>query len=257
VSAAPAQAVDSAPFELGPPEGEGRAAALCLHGFTGTPYEVRSVAETLAARGIRCRGPALPGHNTTPDELARVSYADWLDHARGEALALRARHERVFAVGMSMGGLVSLSLAAEGAFDALAVAGTPLGLRQPIPLLVPWLKHLRPFSRKRGGADIRDAAARERHPGYEVLPLAGVHELLRLQAHVGPRLGAVSVPLLVAHGALDRTADPRDAQRILDAVSAGERELHICERSGHVVTVDHDAPQLAAAVADFFDRQLA
>jgi len=257
VSAAATLKVDPAPFELGPRDGRERASVLCLHGLTGTPYEVRSVAEALAARGIYCQGPALPGHNTTPGELARTSYADWLDCARSEALALRERQVPVFAMGMSMGGLVSLCLAAEGAVDAVAVAGTPLALRQPIPLLVPWVKHLLPYRRKRGGSDICDAEARKRHPGYEVMPLASVHELLRLQAYVSQRLGDISIPLLVAHGALDRTADPRDAQRILDSVSASERELHIFERSGHVATVDYDGPRLASTVADFFERQLA
>lgn len=256
MSAAETVTVDPAPFELGPPAGEGRAAALCLHGLTGTPYEVRSVAEVLAARGFCCRGPALPGHNTTPGELAGVSYTDWLDHARAQALALRESHERVFAVGMSMGGLVSLALAAEGVLDAVAVAGTPLALRQPIPMLVPWVKHVYRYRRKRGGSDICDAEARARHPGYEVMPLASVHELVRLQEHVSRRLADISVPLLVAHGARDRTANPQDAERILEAVSASERELHICERSGHVVTVDHDAPLLASAVANFLERQL-
>jgi carboxylesterase len=257
MSAAATLDVDPAAFELGPRDGgKGRASVLCLHGLTGTPYEVRSVAALLAARDIYCRGPALPGHNVTPGDLARTSWVDWLDCARSEVLALRERGGPVFAVGMSMGGLVSLSLAAEGVVDAVAVAGTPLALRQPIPLLVPWVKYLLPYRRKSGGSDIRDAVARARHPGYDVMPLASVHELLRLQAYVSRRLADVSVPLLVAHGALDRTADPLDAQRILDSVSASERELHLYERSGHVVTVDHDGPQLASAVADFFERQI-
>jgi carboxylesterase len=214
------------------------------------------VAEELAARGIYCHGPALPGHNTTPDELAEVSFTDWLECARAEAGALRQGYERVFVVGMSMGGLLSLSLAAGGDVDALAVAGTPLAFRQPIPLLVPWVKHLLPFRTKPGGPDIRDPAARERHPCYGVMPLASVHELIRLQAHVNERLDRITVPIFVAHGAHDRTANPRDAQRIIDGVSASEHELHICEHSGHIVTVDRDGPSLASAVGDFFERQL-
>ena len=37
--------VDPAPFDLA---GEGPAAALCLHGLTGTPYEVRPLGEAIA-----------------------------------------------------------------------------------------------------------------------------------------------------------------------------------------------------------------
>ena len=72
--------LDSAPFDLEPQgPAAGRSAALCLHGLTGTPYEIRPVAEALAARGIRARGPVLPGHDSTPAELATVPYRAWMD----------------------------------------------------------------------------------------------------------------------------------------------------------------------------------
>jgi carboxylesterase len=47
-----------------------RAQALLLHGYTGTPYEVRIVGEALAERGVGCRAPLLPGHGTVSRELS-------------------------------------------------------------------------------------------------------------------------------------------------------------------------------------------
>ena len=32
--------VDASPYDLAPQGGDGRAGALCLHGLTGTPYEI-------------------------------------------------------------------------------------------------------------------------------------------------------------------------------------------------------------------------
>ena len=69
--------VDASAFDWMPVCGDGRAAALCLHGLTGTPYEVRPIAEALVARGIRARGPALPGHDTTLEDLSRVFAQSW------------------------------------------------------------------------------------------------------------------------------------------------------------------------------------
>ena len=66
--------VDPSAFDL---PGKGRAAALCLHGLTGTPYEVRPLAEAISAAGIRAVGPALPGHNETPERLAATSHTDF------------------------------------------------------------------------------------------------------------------------------------------------------------------------------------
>jgi len=243
--------VDPEPFDL---PGEGPVAALCLHGLTGTPYEIRPVAEALARRGMRARGPVLPGHNATPEELARVPHTDWLETAQAELDELRAQHERVFVVGLSMGGLVSLDLASRNPVDAVVSIGVPLRLTNPATRLIPLLKYLFPMLPKRGGPDIRDDAARERHPGYRVMPLHSIHELQRLQRRVRSRLAEITAPILVAHGALDRTANPEDAREIHGAVRSEERALQFFESSGHVVPVDVDGLRLAEAVADFLSR---
>jgi len=252
-------AVDAAAFDLpgcGSAAGRGRAAALCLHGLTGTPYEVRPLAEALAARGIRAVGPALPGHNETPEALAATPHTAWVEAARRHLRGLRAEHEAVFALGLSMGGLVTLLLAAEEEVDAAVVVGTPLALRAPWPALIPILKHVVPIARKRGGSDIRDEAARLRHPGYAAMPLTSVHELMRLQRRVREALPRVRAPLLVAHGAHDRTANPADARAILERVASPKRELLWLEDSGHVVPVDRDGPALAEAAAEFAMRHV-
>src|SRR5204863_8879825 len=54
---------------------------LCLHGFTGTPFEVRPLAEALAVRGFTVAAPALAGHCGTIAELTATRWPDWLTSA--------------------------------------------------------------------------------------------------------------------------------------------------------------------------------
>jgi carboxylesterase len=248
--AGPARA-DPSPFDL---PGDGRAAALCLHGLTGTPYEMRPLGEALSRRGIRASGPALPGHNETPERLARVPHTAWLEAALSHLRALRGTSERVFVVGLSMGGLLALDLAAAEPVDGVITIGTPLRLHHPLAWLIPLVKHLTPMRPKPHGSDICDAAARERHPSYDVMPLRALHELQRLQARVRPRLARVTAPILVAHGAHDQTARPEDAREIHSGVGSLIRELVFFESSGHVVPVDFDGPRLGEAAGDFLVR---
>jgi carboxylesterase len=243
--------VDPAPFDLVPDDADGRAVALCIHGLTGTPYEVRPLGEAIAASGVRAVGLLLPGHNSSPDMLARTTHDDWLTAVRQARQRLATEHDRVFVVGLSLGGLLALSVAAAEPVAGVVAVGTPLRLALPIPLLVPVVKRVVPMLTKREGSDIRDAEARARHPGYRQMPLASVHELMRLQARVRGALGSVTAPALIAHGAHDRTARPADARRIHDALGSTDRELLILERSAHVVPVDVDGPRLAERVAAF------
>jgi carboxylesterase len=246
-------AVDTRPYDLAPQGEASGAAVLCIHGLTGTPYEVRPLAETLAARGMRARGPLLPGHGGSPDELSRVSYTDWVECVQGEVAELRSEHERVFVCGLSLGGLLTLWLAANESVEAAAAIGTPLRFRGAVPLAVALGRFVRPMLSKEGGSDIRDPAARERHPSMSAMPTASVHQLIRLQRRVRRALRSLRTPLLVAHGALDRTAHPSNLEAIAGAVSSARVERLVLAESAHIVPVDVDGPQLCDAIGDFFE----
>ena len=240
--------VDAGPFDF---PGRGTAAALCLHGLAGTPYEVRPIGEALARSGVRAVGPVLPGHGGDAADCRRTPYTAWIESARGAARVLREFGGPVFGVGLSMGGLLTLLLAAEGFFDAAVCVGTPLRLRQPGIGLVRYLKHVVPAIPKKAGSDIRDPAARARHPSLRSMPLASIHELQKLQDCVIEALPRIEVPLLVAYGAFDATAHPEDARAIAAGVGSRVVECRLYERSAHVVPVDYDGSELAEAAARF------
>ena len=88
------------------------------------------------------------------------------------------------------------------------------------------------------------------------MPLASVHELVFLQQRVDAALEGVSAPILIAHGSLDRTANPANAREIFDRVSSAEKQLLMLEASGHVCPVDTDGPKLAVSTAEFLTRFL-
>jgi carboxylesterase len=252
-AAAAGEMMNHEPFDLAPAAAQAvGAAALCIHGLTSTPGEVRPVGEELAKRGIRAIGPTLPGHNATPAELARQPDGAWLECVRGELGALQREADKVFVAGVSLGGLLGLALASEAQVDGLAVVGVPLDFGWHKSWLPGLLKHFVPHLQKRRGPDIRDDAARERHVSYPVLPLASIHQLVQLQRTVRSTLGKVSSPLLIAYGRHDRTARPSDAERIYAEVSSEDRQRVVLPDSGHIVTVDVDGRELCALIGEFF-----
>lgn len=248
--------VDAGPFDLVPEGFDGSRAALLLHGFTGTPFEMRRVANELVARGYRCVGPVMAGHEKTHVELGRVHWREWIDVAAEHLERLSKDSGEVVVAGMSMGGLVTLSLGASHTPAAIGAMGAPLWLPRSMRWGIPVMKYLRPYAPKSEGPDLREPEARSQHPGFDTIPVAATHQILSLQKHVRQALPRIICPTFVAHGSHDKTANPRDAYRILGEVNAGERALFMGKDSGHVISVDYDSAECTRRMGDFFDAAL-
>lgn len=102
---------EHATFELAPEQREVRGGALVLHGFGGTPAEMRPLAHALVEQGLFVRAPLLPGFGAEMHQLATVSAGDWLAVASQAWIDLTARHPDSVLIGYSMGAALALRLA--------------------------------------------------------------------------------------------------------------------------------------------------
>lgn len=239
---------------------------VCLHGFTGTSFEIRHLADRIASRGYIVAAPILPGHGTEPEKLNRTTSRDWRDALSAEVAALRRRCDRVAVIGQSLGGLLTLDAAArpDPDIDAAATLAAPLWFEGPGARLIQALSrlprhltaNLPSVAKRGGGSDVRDAEVRAANPAYPVLPLSGVMELCRLMRDVRSRLEQIRCPLLVVHGRFDHTAPPACAAEIVRRARSREKQLVIAPESYHLVACDVDRDMVAAAVGDFLDRVL-
>lgn len=224
---------------------------------------MRPLGEALAARGFAVRGVRLPGHATTVQELAGTRWMDWFGEVLREGERLAVETQAVAAVGMSLGALLGLHLAATRAtlVRALVLCGTPIeshGFRlRLLPMLarVPWFADRWAIIPKRGGGpDIADPVARAASTSYRAMPLSGILELLALQQVVRGELDSVRQPALLLHGRGDHSAPVAGLVRLRQALASRTVEAHVLERSWHVVTLDYDRDEVARLAADFLDR---
>jgi carboxylesterase len=222
---------------------------LCLHGLAGTPWDVRLPAEHLAGLGFRCVGPLLPGHGTSPAELARTSADAWLSAALGAYDALAERHSRVYVFGLSMGGVLALALCQQRAVSGAVLLAVPLQIRARLRLAVQLLHRFVAGVPRVPG--IIDPVARAANPGYRRMPLPAVRSLIALQARVCADLTKVRQPLLLVYSSRDRTVELANAERIRQSVASEQVELLRLERSGHVLTVDSEHEGIARSAGRF------
>jgi carboxylesterase len=241
------------PFDLpGGPD-----AVLLLHGLTGSPFEVRLVADRLHAAGYRCRAPLLAGHGGDPRALAGVGWARWVEGARRELAALEGAR-RTFVVGCSMGALVACALAHEAPerVDGLALLAPALRLAGTARLAALLARHTplrRALVPKLGGSDVRDRTMRRANPTMRAVPLSAVGELDLFARHVDGLLPAVAAPALVVAGARDHTVTLAGARRTARRLGASGGRLVVLPRSFHLVGIDVERERCAGEVLAFFD----
>ncbi|MFP4375521.1 MAG: alpha/beta hydrolase [Spirochaetales bacterium] len=122
----------------------GPTAVLVVHGWTGWPGRLRSVASALGAAGFTVHVPRLPGHGTQITDMRRTGARDWLRRALDAYLDLRAAHETVYVVGTSMGGIIATILAAHYEVPRIALLAPALLTRNPFVPLAPVLQWVVP-----------------------------------------------------------------------------------------------------------------
>jgi carboxylesterase len=229
VPAASAGIADPAdrPFLLEPPA-PAEAAVLLVHGFAASPWELRSVGEAVAAAGFTALGVRLPGHGTSPEDLAGRRYEEWLAEVERGWQLLAGRGLRVYGVGQSTGALLLLALAAERPLAGLVLLSPFLRLRHPLAPLAGLLRHLRPYYRPPGT---------ELPHYYERRPLAGIWQIGRLLARVKPELARISAPTLALGADGDRTARPASGEALLRRLGSPRKQYHrFGPESPHVLT---------------------
>ena len=252
----------AAPFVLG----DGPDACLLLHGLTGSPAELRPVGEALAAAGFRAAGPLLPGHGTTPEDLATTTRSELVQAAESALLSL-AGARRLFLCGLSVGGLLAIHLAArswlrEGLPDfsgvaLLAPAIEFAGATWLFANVVGRLPAL-PIILGKTGRDL--ASAREAGPGqrepidgsYSAIPMRWAGDLRALSQEARMLAPRVRAPVLLLHGALDRTTSPAGSRKLLRLLGSARIEVRVLPLSGHVLPLDVESAEVCRSVVSFF-----
>ena len=213
---------------------------LVLHGYSEHSGRYVHVLEALAARGFTCIAPTHRGHGRTatlPGLLrdANAVVQDWVWVT--DALEHRVPDKPLFVLAHSMGALLAiLLLTRDSRFSGAILNGTPLKVPDsisPASRLVaravggalPWLPVQPFFDATRATRDPAVHAASLSDPWiYKGWMRAGTGKtLLRALAEVDEAVPRLRIPLLITHGALDRTVAPEASARLHAAAGSADK----------------------------------
>ncbi len=241
---------------------------LLVHGYTGSPPEMRPIADYLHQRGgYTVSGPLLPGHGTRPQDLQGIRWRQWANAVNYHYRNLAAHCQQVFIGGLSMGGVLSLHQAEALADEpnrklaGVIALSTPMYVTHWLAPLAPIVKHV---VRWRGNHQSMEQKVGVLNKGavkdvwaYLRTPSHADHQVLLLIKQTRYRLAAVDEPILIIQSRLDPTAPPPSAEIIYNRVSSTDKQLIWLENSSHVITVDNERARVIQAVYDFINARAA
>jgi carboxylesterase len=225
------------------PSGPSR--ALLIHGFLGSPRELRPLAQELAAAGVTANGVLLPGFGENIAQLRHAKASQWLEAARAAWIETRKGAERTTMIGFSMGGAVALRLAAEA-----GLAPDQLILLAPhwkfadrravvLPLAKRLIRDLKPFGRldfaspdmrrmlseMAPGADLDDPAVRHQLRNAATIPTSALDELRRIGVGGAAAAPRITSPTTILQGLQDTTTLPAYSRELARRMGAELREF--------------------------------
>ena len=230
----------------------GRRGVLLIHGFLGSPFEMKHPAQCLIEAGYTVSVPRLPGHGTTLEDMARHTGRDWHDAAREAYLELTKLCDTISVIGLSMGGVLSILLAAEYSPEKIVLISTPRRIpdRRAVlaPLVRPFVKIIRHEDQEKGLADVE---ARKVHVCYSGgVPVMAAWHLQRLINTAMKALPRVRADALIVQSRHDNVV-PADSLDFISArIGSRRKESAWRDRGNHTLTADVGKEELAGMIVE-------
>ncbi|MHB8508273.1 MAG: alpha/beta hydrolase [Candidatus Dormibacteria bacterium] len=233
--------------------GDGERGVLLIHGFCGTPPEMRGLGEHLASQGFRAVGVLLAGHGTTPEDLERHGWRDWVASAEAELNVLQRDCREVFVTGQSMGGTMSLLLAARHPeIRAVSTLAALVSLGSRTEALIRLGRYIRRWHYPgRGAVDLWEPEQVKLLRSYNRRSMRSHVELLQLMRVTAREIAGMRVPTLVLHGQRDGVAPPNNA-RLIASLIGPAATMKLYPRSGHAMSVDVDREEVFEIITAHF-----
>ena len=234
-------------------------ACLLIHGFTGTPKEMRWMGDYLFQQGHTCLGVRLAGHATTPEDMIRSRWNDWTASVEEAYSMLRGVTNNIYFMGLSMGGVLALLMSTRLKVKGVVAMSTPYQLRDDARLkYVGLISNFSPFlpkSKEPPGSGWFDKSAWQDHVAYPQNPVRSIGELNKLLEAMRTVLPLVDVPALLIHSKDDHYVLPENME-LIDAglEKASDKTKLYITGSGHVVTRDAARQQVFESALQFLQR---
>lgn len=212
---------------------------LCIHGFSGGPYEVEPFANFLKERtDWDIRIAKLSGHGS-PEELnmkGNRSY-DWIRDAEIAYRSLAREVDKVNVVGFSMGGLLAIHLANKYPVSKLVLLSAALSyvsLKQLTEDIIDMIGDLK-------AGTLKENELYERYMfKLKHVPILSTVEFMKVCQLAKKEIESVKCPTYIVQGRRDGIVPVKTAQILFDKLQMTEKCMYISEKGKHFICYSDD-----------------
>lgn len=251
-----------------------------IHGFTGTPIELKFVATFLHQKGFSVYAPFFKtfGYHPSYGASSCQHYSEWIDEVHEKLQTIPLEYSKISIGGLCLGGVLSIAAATlyhhKFPIDRV-IAYSPLlkpdGWSTPwyrifLPLLpiVPFLKHYSYAERFPYGIKndlLRSIVIEKRKKatidfsGDEIFPFWGIYQDWKLGHYVFKHLlKDFNLPTLILHPIQDDLVAFSNAERLFKMIKSPRKFLVPLDNSYHMITIDQERKKVAEISFQFIQE---
>lgn len=234
--------------------------AILIHGFTGSPFDMKPLAETLAKSGFSVIVPCLP-FQTKKDfaysrrgALAELYVSDLRRLIDEET---QSKKKKPIVIGFSMGAAIAMAAWRPDKVDKLVFVSPHFELPVLNELAIAAAKGLRyvfPVTPKFVRSPINDPQGLANYtPGSHLISIDAFLQVVLLAEMAVAQLENISVPILVATSTGDRTSSHVKTRELM----ANMKSVNYVEfrDSNHQIFYDYDSDSLLARIVTFLQAE--
>lgn len=228
-------------------------ACLILHGFSGTPGQLRPLGNAVFKNGVDVHAILLKGHGTDVSDLQGVKWQDWLKEAETTYLQLKEKYEKVYVVGFSLGGILTLLLSEKYQPDKIVLISTPVKLKNSflvslLPIFRYFIRYWSFHNKNKLSIDLYDV-------DYTKFPLQSFNEVLLAKKKATKGLPLIKSPALIIQSFRDEAVKPISAEIIYNNIASATRNILWLQDSAHLCVLGRERHVVFNEVNDFLAAQ--
>lgn len=211
--------------------------AILIHGFSGTPDDLKNLAKYLVSQGITAKSVLLAGHGSHWRDLGETTHYDWWKSVEDVVKDAIGKYNKIFLVGYSFGANLAFDIAARYPKEITGVVslGVSVYLKKGffintfLPIFHVLLKHYKKsYIKKNQAIEYEDSGS------YVYLPTNSIYEFKKFIKHYTKKeLSKVTTPALIIHSKNDAITHPSSSEFVYRKINSQQKDLLLLDDVNH------------------------